>query len=258
MTSENVGEPAAEGTRGDLEWGTTPRLVLAGAARWGDHPAIVDGDTTISYAELADRVEAAARAFLAAGIEPGDRVAIWAPNVWEWVVAALGLHAAGGVLVPLNTRFKGSEAAYVLAKSRARMLFTVTDFLDTDYVEHAARRGRPAGRPSSEIVVLRGAGARGHARRSPTSSGRLAPSPRRGGPRGADGGDARRPLRHPLHVGHHRASPRASMTRATGRPCGPSHDWADVVGLRHGDRYLIVNPFFHAFGLQGRHPRLAS
>src|SRR5688500_3704478 len=105
-------EPPAddEGKRGDLEWGTTPRLVIAGAARWGDHPAIVDGDDVISYAGLADRVEVAARAFLAAGLRPGDRAAIWAPNIAEWVIAALGLHGAGGVLVPLNTRFKGNEA----------------------------------------------------------------------------------------------------------------------------------------------------
>src|SRR5262245_44815975 len=107
MSSESGAE--AEGTRGDLAWGTTPKLVTAGAARWGDHPAIADGDTVISYADLAVRVEGAARAFLAAGIEPGDRAAIWAPNIWEWIIAALGLHAARGVLVPLNTRFKGNE-----------------------------------------------------------------------------------------------------------------------------------------------------
>src|SRR5687768_906690 len=114
MTSDGVTTTDPDGPRGDLEWGTTPRLVIAAAARWGDHPAIADGDTVISYASLAERVEAAARAFLAAGIEPGDRAAIWSPNIWEWIVAALGLHAAGGVLVPLNTRFKGNEAAYVL------------------------------------------------------------------------------------------------------------------------------------------------
>ena len=74
------------------------------------------------------------RAAIAAGIEPGDRAAIWAPNMHEWIVAALGILGAGGVLVPLNTRFKGAEAAYVLGKSGARMLFTVNGFLGTDYV----------------------------------------------------------------------------------------------------------------------------
>ena len=76
----------------------------------------------------------ASRAFIAAGIEPGDRVGVWAPNIYEWVVAAIGLQGAGGVLVPLNTRMKGSEAGYILRKSRARMLFTMGEFLGTNYI----------------------------------------------------------------------------------------------------------------------------
>ena len=67
-------------------------------------------------------VDDAARALLASGIERGDRVAVWAPNSLEWIVAALGVTTAGGVLVPVNTRFKGAEAAYVLARSGARVL----------------------------------------------------------------------------------------------------------------------------------------
>ena len=59
---------------------------------------------------------------MAAGVERGDRVGIWAPNVSEWILAALGIHFAGGVLVPLNTRYKAAEVGYVLRKSRARLL----------------------------------------------------------------------------------------------------------------------------------------
>src|SRR5690349_18658276 len=119
--------------RGDLEWGTIPGLVTSGVARFGDAEALVDGDTRLSYSELAHRVEHATRAAMAAGVEPGDRAAIWAPNIWEWVVVALGVLGAGGVLVPINTRFKGGEAGYVLEKSGAKVLFTVNGFLDTDY-----------------------------------------------------------------------------------------------------------------------------
>ena len=71
-----------------------------------------------------------------------------------WIVAALGLYAAGGVLVPLNTRFKGTEAAHVLRTSGARFLFTVTDFLDTDYVALLEEAG--ARDLVEEIVVLEG------------------------------------------------------------------------------------------------------
>ena len=72
-----------------------------------------------SFDELSARVEATTRGMLAAGVAPGDAVAIWAPNCWEWVVALLALQSAGGVLVPLNTRYKGREAADILRRSRA-------------------------------------------------------------------------------------------------------------------------------------------
>ena len=97
----------------------------------------------LSFAALAVETRRAARAFLALGIERGDRVAIWAPNQWEWIVAAIGLQSAGAVLVPLNTRFKGREAGYVLRKSRARVLVTVGEFLGTRYVESLAGEELP-------------------------------------------------------------------------------------------------------------------
>ena len=56
-----------------------------------------------------DEVREAARAFVASGLQPGDRASVWAPNIHQWIVAALGLYSAGGVLVPLNTRFRGTE-----------------------------------------------------------------------------------------------------------------------------------------------------
>ena len=232
------------GTRGDLEWGTTPRLVLSQAAHWGDHPAVVDGDVTISYAQLATRVEEAARAFIAAGVEPGDRASIWAPNIHEWVVAALGLHAAGGVLVPLNTRFKGSEAAYVLRKSGARLLFTVTDFLGADYVDLLRATGEDL--PALEhIVVLRGAVPPGTiAWADFLESGSKVPREeaheRMAAVRPTDLSDI-------LFTSGTTGNPKGVMT-AHAQNLRAFRDWADVVGLRHGDRYLIVNPFFHAFG----------
>src|SRR4029079_1679150 len=95
----------------------------------------VDGDRRISYPELAREVVRSTRAAIAAGIQPGDRAAIWAPNSSDWIIAALGVLGAGGAIVTLNTRFKGGEAAYVLRKSGARVLFLANDFLDTNYAE---------------------------------------------------------------------------------------------------------------------------
>src|SRR5690606_4784527 len=95
-----------------------PAALAAVAARHGERLAVVDGDTRLTWADL----DAAARTFgaalVATGVEAGDRVAVWAPNGAEWIVAALGLFRAGAVLVPVNTRFKGAEAADILSRSR--------------------------------------------------------------------------------------------------------------------------------------------
>ncbi|WP_229858788.1 AMP-binding protein, partial [Streptomyces anandii] len=148
--------------RGDEEWGGIPGLVRAAARRYGDTEAVVEGRTRVSYAELGARVERAAAACLARGVGTGDRVAIWAPNSLDWMVAALGAVSAGAVLVPLNTRFKGGEAAYVLRRSGARLLFVTGTFLGTSYVaslRRAAGEGPgegplPALPALEEVVVL--------------------------------------------------------------------------------------------------------
>ena len=134
---------------------TTVSMVTQRAQTLGERPAIADGETTLSFAGLAERVDEAARALLAEGIDRGDRVAIWAPNIWEWIVCALAIHSVGGVMVPINTRYKGIEAAYLLEKSGAKALFTVTGFLDVDYVELLRSAG--AELPAlARIIVLRG------------------------------------------------------------------------------------------------------
>ena len=148
---ENQAEP-----RGDLEFGTIPRMFALSVERFGELTAIEDGELTLSYRELESRVHAAAKGLIALGISPGDRVAIWAPNVWEWIALALAIQSVGGVLVPINTRYKGNEAAYLLKKSEARLLFTFEGFLGIDYVALLQASSEPT-RALQNIVVLRGA-----------------------------------------------------------------------------------------------------
>jgi acyl-CoA synthetase (AMP-forming)/AMP-acid ligase II len=220
---------------------TIPRLALAAAERFGEGTAVEDGEVRLSFAGLAAASLRAARAFLASGVRPGDRVAVWAPNLHEWIVAAIGLQSAGGVLVPLSTRLKGREAGYVLRKSGAKVLCTVTDFLGMNLVE--AIRGEELPDLSSTIVF-----------RGPTEGGLgweefLAR---------ADGVPESAARSAALAVGADDLSDIIFTSGTTGNPKGvmTAHgqnlrafaSWSEVVGLRAGDRYLIVNPFSHSFG----------
>ena len=108
-------------------------MVLSAADRFGDAEAVVDGPLRLSFAEVVDRIRCAAGAFAEFGIDKGDRVAIWAPNSAEWMIAAFGIMTAGGVLVPVNTRFKADEAADIIARSGAKAVMIQKGFLDQDY-----------------------------------------------------------------------------------------------------------------------------
>jgi len=225
-------------------WQTIPQLVDDAAERFGDADAMIDGDIRLSFSGFAGTVHRVAAAMMASGVEPGDRVALWAPNTWEWAVTALGLHAAGGVLVPINTRFKGREAGYVLDRADVDLLFTVTDFLDTDYV--ALLAAADAGAKLRETIVLRGVVPDGCVSFETFCSR-------------ADGiDDASRVARsaavtgedlcHIMFTSGTTGSPKGAML-AHAAVCRGYDDWATIIGLEQGDRYLIVNPFFHSFGL---------
>ncbi|MEY2228339.1 MULTISPECIES: FadD3 family acyl-CoA ligase [Streptomyces] len=246
-------EDVREDPRGDLRWGSIAQLVRAAAAQYADREAVVDGRTRISYAQLGERVERAAAACVAAGIEPGDRVAVWAPNTLEWIVSALGAVSAGAVLVPLNTRFKGTEAAYVLERSRARLLFVTGTFLGTSYVASLRRAaaegpgsGPLPGLPHLEQVVVLADDAPDSFR---TWKDFLA---------GGDGVPAAAVRERAEAIRPESPSDIIFTSGTTGSPKGAvithaqslrCYDvWCELAGLREGDRYLIVNPFFHTFG----------
>src|SRR5258708_7375133 len=82
---------------------TIPQVLDRIADQFSDHDALVTDDRRLTFAELRDEVRRAAAAMIDLGVNSGDRVAIWSPNTWHWVVACLATTYAGGVLVPLNT-----------------------------------------------------------------------------------------------------------------------------------------------------------
>jgi acyl-CoA synthetase (AMP-forming)/AMP-acid ligase II len=240
-----------EDPRADLIWGTVPRLVEDAATRHASTEALVDGDLRLTYEQLAPEVDRYARGFVAAGLEVGDRVGVWGPNCAEWMLAALGVLRAGGVIVPLNTRFKGGEAAYILRNSGAVLLVTVRGFLGFDYP--AMLRDEEVV-PLSQILLLRDESA-------DRDVERMAPVPIVGLADFLDAGERVDPMTTSARAGALRPDDISDViftSGTTGHPKGAvtTHaqslrtfgTWASIVGLGSGDRYLIVNPFFHTFG----------
>ncbi|MDG4667866.1 FadD3 family acyl-CoA ligase [Mycobacterium sp. 236(2023)] len=198
-------------------WQTIPELVASAADRFGDAEAVVDGSLRLTFTELVERISCAAGAFADLGIEKGDRAAVWAPNSVEWIIAAFGLLTAGGVLVPVNTRFKTDEAADIISRSGAKAVLVQQGFLGVDY-------SAPGDIP---VIDLK-----------------------------SDFLASGKPFSRPLESTD--ISDIIFTSGTTGRPKGVMmnhaqnmrlyEEWCDLADLREGDRYLMINPYFHTFG----------
>lgn len=214
---------------------TIPQLLRATASAHPSTEAIVDGDRRITYSDLVDEVRKVAAALVASGVGPGDTVAIWAPNSADWIVSQLAIADIGAVLVPLNTRFQGPEAEYVLRRSRAGLLLTVGEFLGRSYPSLLRREEVPDLR---EMVLMEALGS--------FASGRTTPGSREEADRRCDAVLPADWLDLMFTSG------------TTGRPKGVRSRHGDTIrsfrfyaanlGITHGDRYLLVNPLFHTFG----------
>ncbi|HTQ89132.1 MAG TPA: AMP-binding protein [Streptosporangiaceae bacterium] len=236
-------------------WRTVPSLLRTQAELHPDEVVVADGPVRISARALREQAHEFARALMALGVGAGDRVALWAPNGWQWVIAACGIWDAGAVVVPLSTRYKAIEAGDMLARTGASTLVANARFLGTDYLRILATEfGGPAdGRPVKgltdlrNVLVLDGPGALSH----------------------SHGYDEITDLAQSVDPDD--AEARASAVRGedvfsilatsgtTGEPKGVMlsseqilrayWDWSDIVGLRAGDPYPIVSPFAHGFGI---------
>ena len=220
---------------------TIPAALERAAREFGDAEAVVDRSNRWTFAQLHAESRRVARALDASGVRPGDRVGLWSPNSARWIAASFGVYAAGGVLVPVNTRFKGREAAHVLRRSGATVLLACTDAVGTDLL--ALLDGADNLPALRETVVVEGPGRPGAVAWDDFVA------------RGAGAGD--RPL---PSVGADDLADIVFTSGTTGSPKGatlghgPSvrtyEAWSDAVGLRRGDRYLCVYPFFHTAGLK--------
>lgn len=220
---------------------TIPDLCAWAAATYGDDVAIEDGGKRISFVELDAWRRRAAKAFIATGVAKGDRVMIWAPNSWAWFVAALGLVSVGGVLIPCSTRFKATEVAELIRRSGTSLLLSAGDFLGQYYPDQLDAEAR---RPLRGVVVF------DHARPRETGWDDFI---------ARGDGVADDELAHrAAAVGPDDLCDMLFTSGTTGYPKGVMYAhrqclraidaWATRVGIRRGDRILVIPPFFHAFG----------
>jgi HIP---CoA ligase len=217
---------------------TVPAALDRLAAQLPEHDALITDERTFTSAELRDEVHRAAAALIALGVEAGDRVAIWSPNTWHWVVACLAIHHAGAAMVPLNTRYTAGEASDILARTDAPVLFAMGRFLGADRVADLDRAALPVLRHIVRIPIEESDG---------TWDDFI-----------AHGTDLEAVAARAAAVTPDDVSDILFTSGTTGRSKGvlcahrqslsASASWAANGKIIADDRYLCINPFFHNFG----------
>ncbi|MEU6712663.1 AMP-binding protein [Nonomuraea sp. NPDC046802] len=207
------------------DWETLPRMLRDQAERHPDSTVVAGGGTRMTLSGLRAAASEIARGLIALDVAPGDRVALWGVNSAHWVRHAFGIWDAGAVIVPLSSRFKGVEAAELIAKTGAKVLITGAG---------------PSAAPLADLL--------------PPIPGLRQVTHLDGG--GASAGEAEE---RALAVRPEDLCEIMSTSGTTGAPKGVmlDHaqvvrgywDWSEIVTLDEHDRYPIIAPFSHGFGL---------
>ena len=221
---------------------TTPAVLDRMALDLADHTALITPQRSFTFAELREEVRHTAAAIAGLGVHPGDRVVIWSPNTWHWVVSCLAVHYAGAVLVPLNTRYTAEEASAIIGRTGAPLLIAMGRFLGADRVADLNRAELPALQHVVRVPIEdRGADAESWDRFLAGPSVPLSEI------------DARAEAVQPDDI-----CDILFTSGTTGRSKGvlcahrqslsASASWAACGEVTSADRYLCINPFFHNFG----------
>ncbi len=109
-------------------------LLKKAAERFPDRTAIYFKGLEMTFSELDKKASRFASGLLNNGIKKGDRVGLYMPNYPEWIIAFFGIARMGGVVVPMNTRYKAKEVDYIMNNSEATSLVMTSDFMNLDYI----------------------------------------------------------------------------------------------------------------------------
>lgn len=215
---------------------TIPGLVDDAARLWPDDVAVIDNEIWLTFAQLRARMIDTAAAFIAAGLQPGERAGLWAQNSAGWIVACLGLQAAQGELVPLNTRFKGGEAEYCLKKAKAVMTVAAEEFLDFRYAVEVRKLDLPLMR---KVIALDTA--EWDSFLAAATDADREEAERRLGALGADD------ICDIMFTSGTTGDPKGVLS-LHGQVVRTARLWAKATSLTHGDRFKLLWPFFHSAG----------
>jgi acyl-CoA synthetase (AMP-forming)/AMP-acid ligase II len=218
-------------------------MALASAEQFGPSVALIDGGRRWTYTELGTAVRDAIAAAIALGIEKGDRVGLWGPNTSEWIFTALGVLGAGGILVPLNTRWSGEEVGYALQKTDASALFVAQGFLGLDQIG-SLQAAAPSLRATDTVVSLEADVAGG---RTFDEFLRQGESITREHVEASIAGISPEDPSDIMFTSGTSGRPKGVVLRH-GASLRVYNSLADLETLRPGDVYLIIPPFFHCFG----------
>jgi fatty-acyl-CoA synthase len=233
-----------------LSGDTIGRLLERRVAASGDRLALVSRHQglRLTWSELGDGATAVARGLLALGVEPGDRIGIWAPARVEWTELQLGSAMVGAILVNINPAYLSGELSYALQKVGVRFLCAVAGFRSAEYLAMIDEvRGSC---PTLEGLIVIGAG--GEAVRGPDMTWRQL----------LDAGDG-------VDVGKVEAREKQCdcddpiniqfTSGTTGRPKGTTLTHHNVVnngailgrqlGYSGDDAVCIPVPLYHCFGM---------
>jgi fatty-acyl-CoA synthase len=138
---------------------TLSALLGAAAGRAPDGPALIHGERRLSFAELEASSRRVAQGLAELGVAPGDRVALWLPNVPAWFTLYLACARLGAIAVAVNTRFRSAEVEDTVGRSGAKVLALMPGFKAIDFAAILADvDGAALDRLESVIVYEDGSG----------------------------------------------------------------------------------------------------